>query len=81
VIDAKPIDAAGCLVHLATWADFKAELDERSQLTTADLSALRRALLADGLQPPDVLEVIGLVPRRQLSRPVRALIRWLRYRR
>jgi hypothetical protein len=81
VIDAKPIDAAGCLVHLATWADFKAELDERPRLTTADLSALRNAVLADGLHPPDVPEVIGSVPPRQLSRPVRALVRWLRYRR
>lgn len=79
-IDVKPIDAAGCLAHLTTWADFKAELDERSQLTTADLAALRSALLADGLQPPDALDVVGSIPPRQLSRPARALVRWLRYR-
>jgi hypothetical protein len=79
-IDVKPIDAAGCFEHLATWADFKAELDERPQLTAADLNTVRRAVIADGLQPPDVVDVISGLPPRQLSRPARALVRWLRYR-
>jgi hypothetical protein len=79
-VDVSLIDDAGCFAHLATWADFKAELEERPQLTAADLNVLRRAVLADGLQPPDVVDATSFLPHRQLSRPARALIRWLRYR-
>jgi hypothetical protein len=81
VIDVEPTDAAGCLTHLITWADFKAELEGRPALAAADLSIMRGALLAAGLQPPEAFEVVGEVPPRELARPARGLTRWLRCRR
>lgn len=80
VIDVAPTDAAGCLTHLMAWADFKAELEGRPALEAADLSLMRGSLLAAGLEPPEAFEVVGDVPPRELTRPARALVRWLRYR-
>jgi hypothetical protein len=80
VVDVKPTDSAGCLVHAMTWADFQAELRGAEALSAADLSAVRGALLGAGLDSPPPHELVGEIPRRQLTRATRALLRWLRYR-
>jgi hypothetical protein len=80
VIDVRRTDAAGCLAHLVTWADFQAELRDRPGLGPSDLSALRTNLVRAGIDPPPAHEVMARVPPRELARPARALVRWLRYR-
>ena len=80
VIDVQPTDAAGCLAHVVIWADFQAEIRDRTALAPSDLGALRASLVGAGLDPPPPHEVIGQVPSRELTRPARALVRWLRYR-
>jgi hypothetical protein len=80
VIDARRTDAAGCLAHVVTWADFQAELRDRPALGPSDLSALCAGLVRARLDPPPVHEVLAQVPPRTLARPARSLVRWLRYR-
>jgi hypothetical protein len=80
VIDVRRTDAAGCLAHVVTWADFQAELGDRPALTQSDFSTLHAGLVRAGLDPPPPHEVIEQVPARELARPARALVRWLRYR-
>lgn len=80
IVDVEQTNAAECFAHAATWADFQAELRERPTLGHADFGALRNALVAAGLDPPQTHDIVAHIPSRMLNRPARALVRWLRYR-
>ena len=80
VVEVEATDAAGSFNHLVTWADFQAELRDKPALTLPDLNALRTALVAARLDPPQAHEVVPGLTRRSLNRRARALVRWLRYR-